>query len=285
MDLPEGPLLLPDRSWLVTEMAASRGHVTQVSADGQTSRVVARTGRPNGLCRDRDGAIWVAESQQAALLRLTLRDGWSRILTECEGVRFLWPNDLCIGPDGAVYLTDSGIAVDALIRGGAIAPNYRTLPYDGKLVRFDPATGVASSLDDGLLFANGIAFGPDGMLYISESVTGNVYRYAEWSRRAAARRELFANVLDPDDLVDSWHGPDGMAFSADGRLWVTVFGQGHVAVVDHQGSVVDRLRLEGRLPTNVAFGPAGQRLLFVVETELGRMEAHEVGVDGLELHA
>jgi gluconolactonase len=132
-----------------------------------------------------------------------------------------------------------------------------------------------------LRFTNGIAFGSDGCLYVNESLTGNVHRY---NLDGTRRREEFANVVDPDGPRTDWHGPDGMCFSSDGRLWVTVFGQSHVAVVDREGVVVDRLRLEGSGPTNAAFGPAGEGRLYVVETELGRMEAHEVGVDGLPLH-
>ncbi len=50
---PEGPVFLPDRSWLVVETGRARGCVTQISSDGRTKRVIARTGRPNGLAVDR----------------------------------------------------------------------------------------------------------------------------------------------------------------------------------------------------------------------------------------
>ena len=55
--LPEAPLLLPDGSWLVTELAFERGRVTQVSADGKENRTVATTGRPNGLAGHLDGIL------------------------------------------------------------------------------------------------------------------------------------------------------------------------------------------------------------------------------------
>ena len=53
-----------------------------------------------------------------------------------------------------------------------------TLHYDGRLYRVDPENGAVTKLDEGILFTNGIAFGPDGMLYLNETVTGNIYRYA-----------------------------------------------------------------------------------------------------------
>ena len=60
---PEGPVALPDGTWLVVEAAAHRGCVTHLSADGLTKSAIKQTGRPNGLAVDAAGVIWVAESK------------------------------------------------------------------------------------------------------------------------------------------------------------------------------------------------------------------------------
>ena len=59
LGLPEAPVLLPDGSWLVAEMAPGRGCVTRFDANGGNRSVVARTGRPNGLALDAGGVVWV----------------------------------------------------------------------------------------------------------------------------------------------------------------------------------------------------------------------------------
>ena len=69
---PEGPVALPNGSWLVVEGGSDRACVTQISSDGVMKRSVARTGRPNGLAVDERGIIWVAESLRPALLCVTL---------------------------------------------------------------------------------------------------------------------------------------------------------------------------------------------------------------------
>lgn len=100
---PEGPVLLPDNSWLVVEMGLDRGCITHISVDGKTKKVLAKTGRPNGLARDRNGVIWVAETLNLpSLLHMTLDGKYEIFMTECMGEPFLFPNDLRFGPDGAL---------------------------------------------------------------------------------------------------------------------------------------------------------------------------------------
>jgi gluconolactonase len=283
LSLPEGPVPLADGAWLVTELDTNRGTVTRVLADG-TREPIAKTGRPNGLAESSDGSFWVCESLDPSLLRLELSGEFTRELDAVEGRPLLWPNDLCFGPDGALYVTDSGILVgDFLIEGEPIegAENVTT---EGIVFRFDPRTGDATLIDEGLGFTNGIAFGPDGLLYANETLTGNVYRYRIQDGRLAGDRETFGNVNDPAYTEPGLRGPDGMAFSADGRLWVTVFGQGDITVLDRDGSVEQRIPVPGSSPTNVTFGPEGDTRIFIVEDERGSLEWLDVGVAGLPLY-
>jgi len=279
---PEGPVLLPDGSWLVVEMAADRGCVTQISSDGRSKEVLARTGRPNGLAFDKDGNIWVAESSTPSLLRLT-RDGKVEVwFTECDGARFIFPNDLAFGPDGLLYMTDSGIYIKDLVANGRIRADFPSLEYDGRIYQIDLKRRTIRQLDSGLMFTNGIAFGPDNALYVNETVTGNVYRY-EWKGSEIGPGTLFGNVVDPA-ARPGWVGPDGMKFGADGRLYVTVYAQGDVTVLDDAGRVVERIRTTGKRPTNLAFGPAGEKRIYVTEVECGVLESLEVASHGLPLH-
>ncbi|MGH2714398.1 MAG: SMP-30/gluconolactonase/LRE family protein [Thermoleophilaceae bacterium] len=276
---PEGPVAFPDGSLIVTELARSRGCVTRVATDGSHRRL-AVTGRPNGLAYSRDDTLWVAESLDPALLRLSLDGKVDWIADRIAGEPLLWPNDLCFGPDGAIYLTDSGTLVTDFMDGDVPRQGWEAVPLDGKVFRLDRASGEGAVLDRGLSFANGIAFGPDRMLHVTETMSGNVYRYRPgppW------RRELFGNVLDPDWQGSGFRGPDGMAFDSTGRLYIAVFGQGDVTTLDRDGHVARRHDLRGSAPTNCAFATDGTASLFVVEDEHGAIERLELGVGGLEL--
>ena len=273
---PEGPVSLPDGSWLVVEMSEERGCVTHLSPDGQHRRALAKTGRPNGLAVDRSAAIWVAETMRPALLRMQMDGSYETILTACGDQPFLFPNDLAFGPDGWLYMTDSGILV------GDFGDDYATAAYDGRVYRIHPQTREIQVFDRGIRFTNGIAFGPDGYLYVNETMSGDVFRY-RWSPGGMGPREPFANVIDPH-AAPGYKGPDGMKFGADGNLYVTVYGQQDVTELGRGGEVLRRIRLAGKCPTNLAFGPAREKKIYVTEVTLNVLEALDVDTPGLPLY-
>jgi gluconolactonase len=181
-----------------------------------------------------------------------------------------------------LYLTDSGVQIDNFAPNNKIRSDYMKLDYDGRVYRIDPATGEAPLIDRGIRFTNGIAFGPDEMLYVNETVTGNIFRYGWRGGKIDGKREYFGNVIRPD-APPGWKGPDGMAFDENGHLYVAVFGQGDVTVLNPQGEVVDWITTAGMFPTNVAFALPGERRIYVTEYEHAQVEIFAVGCNGFPL--
>jgi gluconolactonase len=206
---------------------------------------------------------------------------FDRVLTSHCGQPFCYPNDLCFGPDGKLYLTDSGFITDDLAPGGVMRPDWKTLKMDGRLYRIDPESLAIEMLDDDLYLANGLGFGPDGDLYVAETVGGRIYRYA-WQNGRLGKRQEFGNVLI-DGNTDDLRGPDGFAFDVNGKLYVATYGQGEVTVLGRDGSVLQRISIPGKQPTNVCFGPSGEKAIYVTEYEMGTVERYDVEAEGYKL--
>jgi gluconolactonase len=266
-------------------MLPQTGWVLWVSRDGQSRRVVAKTGRPNGLALDRDEGIWVAETSQRALLKLNLA-GESQVFARQQGPQqpFYFLNDLAFAPNSDLYLTDSGILESEFAPQGVMNPNWEGLNYDGRVYRVDTRTGVVETIDRGLRFTNGIAFGPDRNLYVAETLTGLIHRYEWCDGRVVGGRKPFGNVIDPDGPTGI-RGPDGMKFGADGNLYVAVFGQGIVTVLNPAGGVERRIKVGGLYPTNLHFGAAGERSIYLTEAQSASVQIIDVGTDGLALYS
>lgn len=286
---PEGPALLHDGSWLVAEMHPDRGCISRVSRDGSERETIAVTGRPNGIAIAHDGTVWVAESAPPSLIAMRL-DG--TILQTWTGPRdepFLWPNDLCFGADGMLYLTDSGIRFDRFAPDGEVRPDEmgpkRALISEsasGRVFRLDPRSGELLCVADGLKFPNGIAIGPEGDLFVAETVSGDIQRYRP-TREGLEPLGVHANVV-PDDLPGAFTGPDGMAFDEVGNLYACVLGFGEVVVVDPAGAIVARWDTDDTVCTNVAFGPPGASTLYITEDVTGRIVRMPALAPGAVLH-
>lgn len=278
---PETPRLHPDGNWLCVEMAPPDNGVTRVSKSGEKQQV-APAGCPNGLCIDQQGAAWVADTVPPALLKVTMDGTVETVLTEGDAGPFLLPNDLCFSSSGLLYMTDSGMLMGDWAVDGAPRPDWQTCGFDGKVWEIDLLPRTARAIDTGIRFTNGIAFGPDGALYVNEMITGDIFRYDVTNGRVSGARSHFANVLAPD-WAGGFRGPDGMGFSSDGRLWCTVYGEGVVAVLKTNGDVESRLKTQGSAPTNVAFGPNGERKIYVTEHQYGQIEVFDVDAEGLPM--
>ncbi|WP_426122869.1 SMP-30/gluconolactonase/LRE family protein [Pararhizobium sp. PWRC1-1] len=273
---PEGPVVQRDGSLVVVEMSEERACLTGFDLEGNRVEIVRPGGRPTGLAVDGDGCFWVAGGAENSLVKLSPRGDLLLSIFGDEQGPFLFPNDLAFGPDGLLYMTDSGMKPDEFIKGFVIRSDFATASYDGRVFQIEPKSGkVLKRVAGGLLFTNGIAFDAAGVLHYAETLTGKIFRHED-----GRSPELFSQT--PAMAINTFWGPDGMAFGASGRLYCANYGAAHVSVFAPDGEPLEPLPTNGNRPTNVVFGNNPGELL-VTEVEHGCVEIVEVGESGLPL--
>lgn len=135
--------------------------------------------------------------------------------------------------------------------------------FSGNAVeRFDAATGAHLGTLDTMTGPQAIVYGPDGLLYIAAELDNEVLRYDPVS---LTRIDVFVadDPITPADETGGLSGPTGLAFGADGHLYVASFDSD--AILSYDGSTgafrsvfvtPQRGGLNGP-DAGIAFGPDG----------------------------
>jgi gluconolactonase len=194
-----------------------------------------------------------------AIALLNLRTKAKRLLVErFEGKRLNSPNDLAVGPDGAIWFTDPPYGLegveDSPLKEQAANRVYRLAP-----------DGIVTAGEAELKFPNGIAFSRDGhTLYVSNSDPKKaiILAFDVSPSGKLSHRRLFADMtaLAAKGLPGL---PDGMAVDERGNLWAT--GPGGVHVFTPQGRELGLIST-GSAISNCTFGGRDGRTLFMTST-------------------
>ena len=188
------------------------GRLVRFDADGSTPDLLTNTeGRPLGLDFDRDGNLIVADGYKG-LLRVAMSGQIEVLSTEADGIPFLFTDDVDVADDGRIYFSDASSKF-----GPAMKARDDVLEHGGhgRLLQFDPATGVTTTLLDGLQFANGVAVAPDQQsVLITQTGSYNIVRYWIEGERAGEHNIFFDNLPGI---------PDGMSSNGSDTYWVALY--------------------------------------------------------------
>jgi gluconolactonase len=229
-----------------------------VYADGSVSAYARTGGSPWGAVLGSDGAIYMTQggnvpgsgdTSAVSGIQRVLPDGTVELLfSELAGYPLYGPNDLAFGPDGRLWFTESGSEQD--LRFDVRSP--------GRLFAVGSSGAGDMLLELPGVYPNGIAFDAQQRLYWTESMAHRVQRLED------GKPITFCQLPDT-------HVPDGMAFAADGRLFVaTTVSQG-VTVISPDGAVLGEIHL-GEHATNCMFDGSD---LYVTATREADIEASQ----------
>jgi len=255
LGFPEGPAVMGDGRIVFCD--GNTGELLAYSG-GTVSRYAHTGGSPWGTVLGSDGAIYVTQggnvpgsgdtSAVSGIQRVRPDGPVELLFSEVAGYTLYGPNDLAFGPDGRLWFTESGSEQD--FRFDVRSP--------GRLYAVGPDGAGEMLLERPGVYPNGIAFDAQQRLYWTESAAHRVCRLED------------GEAVTFCQLPDS-HVPDGMAFAADGRLFVcTTISQG-VTVVSPDGAVAGEIHL-GEHATNCIFDGSD---LYVTATREADIEASQ----------
>lgn len=224
---------------------------TIVSLDTATmqSSVWAHVPAANGHAIEQDGTH-IVMSSAGSVIRLDRTGRAVEIAaTKVDGRWLTYPNDVALDPNrGGYYVTESGYK-----------STPKTVPQDpqGRVYRID-AQGAVHEVAGGIAYANGIALSGDGgVLFVGESVTRRIWRYAVNVDGSLGERSLFAETPQVPDVVSV---PDGFTIGPDGRLFVAHYGARELLAYEADGVLVERIPAGNRTTSHAAFSPDARTL-------------------------
>jgi sugar lactone lactonase YvrE len=167
--------------------------------------------KPNGIALRSDGSFFLAHlgAELGGVFSLQ-RDGQTRpVLTEVDGIALPPTNYPLEDAQGRLWITVS-------TRLSPRALGYRNTCSDGFIVCMDdPADPKSARIAaDSLGYANEIAFDPsDKWLYVNETFTRRLSRFALRADGSLGSKEVVTEF-------GAGTYPDGMAFDAQGHVWI-----------------------------------------------------------------
>jgi gluconolactonase len=223
--------------------------IYRLHPDGKKEEVIA-LGDPDGNTFDRRHRLIDCASVLRAIIAVT-PDGKYKVLADrYDGKKFNSPNDVIVGPDGALYFTDPTLDL--------VAGEKQEIPFQG-VYRLD-AEGNVQLLTKDLTQPNGLAFSPDGKrFYVDDSEKRNIRVYDVAADGTLRNGRIFGE--EPGGKGDGV--PDGIKVDKNGNLFVT--GPKGIWVWDAQGNHLGTIVMPEQ-PANLNWGDKDYRTLYIAAT-------------------
>lgn len=200
----------------------------------------------NGIRFDRKGFMYVADYSGHNVLKI---DPKTKVVSvHAHSDKMNQPNDIAIAKSGVIYASDPKWADNT--------GNLWKIATDGTVTLLEADMGTT----------NGVEVSTDEKhLYVNESVQRKVWKY-DIDKNTGDVKNKRLLIEFPD------HGLDGMRCDVDGNLYIARYAAGEVTVVSPHGTVIERIKLKGQKPTNIAFGGADGKTVYVTVQERGAIE-------------
>lgn len=231
------------------------GTIGSVKADGSVDLFLTlpEGSTANSIQFDSKGFMYLADFTGHNVLKVNMKTREVSVYVHNDA--FNQPNDLCMNRRDQIFASD---------------PNWNN--GTGKLWRIDRG-GKAVLLTDQMGTANGIELSPDERtLYVNESVQRKIWAFDVDRKGNLSNKRLFAEFND--------FGFDGMKCDKKGNLYVTRYGKGAIAILSPAGKLIREVPLTGKRCSNLVFGGADGKTVFVTLQDRKGMEKFRTDTPG-----
>jgi len=243
----EGPMWDPTGFLYVSDETINK--IFRVFPDGRKEEVIA-LGDPDGNTFDRKHRLIDCASVLRAIIEVTPDGKYKIVADRYQGKKLNSPNDVIIGPDGAIYFTDPTLD---LVKG-----EKQELSYQG-VFRLDEG-GSLRLLTKDLRQPNGLAFSPDGKhFYVDDDETRDIHVYDVADDGSLTNHRIFGK--EPGGEKEGV--PDGIKVDKKGNLFVT--GPKGIWVWDANGNHLGTIVMPEQ-PANLTWGDKDYRTLYITAT-------------------
>ena len=241
-----------------TTGAASAVRQTPASEPKLTAYKVPAGSRPHDVAPAADGGVWYTAQGSGKLGHLDPKTGTVKEVALGTGSA---PHGVIVGPDGAAWITDGG--QNAIVRvdpatsevkkyplpdnAGVRNANLNTAVFDKKgRLWFTGQAGVYGSLDPktGAMTVVQVPRGPYG---ITVTPNGDVY-YASLASNHIARIDVETGKATRLEPPTANQGARRVWSDSKGRVWVSEWNAGQVAMYDPQANAWKEWKLPGDRP-------------------------------------
>jgi len=238
----EGPVW--DAAGFLYVSDETQNEIYRVRPDGSKDSVLA-LGDPDGNTFDRQHHLIDCASVLRAIILVNPNGQYKTLAERFQGKRFNSPNDVVVGPDGALYFTDPTLD---------LPPGERQeIPFQG-VYRLGDNGDVRLLIND-MSQPNGLAFSPDGKkLYVDDSEQKNIRVFDFSAPATVANERVFGDEKEEGGV------PDGIRVDEAGNLFVV--GPKGIWVWNAQGHHLGTIIVPEQ-PANLGWGEKDYRTLYI----------------------
>jgi sugar lactone lactonase YvrE len=211
--------------------------VLKFADDGTATTIAEIPGVPSGLGFLTDGSTLVVSQTDTTIQRIAA-DATVSTFADFSSIAGGPGNDMLVTADGHVYVGNFGFAI------GSEDPKPTALAH------IDPQ-GNLSRVDGDVLFPNGMAVTPGGVLLVAETFRHRITAFDIGPDGSLSNQRVWAQ------LEESFN-PDGIALDTDGGVWfgnaLTMGDDSGFYRVIEGGEITDKVPVSGAQAVACAFG-------------------------------